>query len=187
MAKKIYRIISWGLLVLTVLSILLMLRKPSIPPVATSPEAAKSFDEKIAQVEQPHPPGTQQEVHITEAELNSKLQESMQGPAPGPTGPAALESASIHLEGDRLIGTFTVKVAGKDLYLTLGGRLGAVNGQLQFTPTEIKLGSLPVPVSTVESTLREKLDSPEMRDRMKLPDSIRDIRIENGELVVVPK
>jgi len=185
MAKKIYRLISWSLLVLTVLSIVLMLRKPSIPPVATSPEAAKSFDEKIAQVEA-NQPGAAQEVHITEVELNSKLQESMQGAATA-GGPAALESASIHLEDDRLTGTFTVKVSGKDIYLTLGGKLGAVDGQLQFTPTEVKLGSLPVPVSAVQSTLREKFDSPEMRDRMKLPDSIKDVRIENGELVVVPK
>jgi hypothetical protein len=49
------------------------------------------------------------------------------------------------------------------------------------------MGSLPVPISAVESTLREKLNSPEMRDRMKLPDSIRDIRIENGELVLQSK
>jgi uncharacterized protein YpmS len=186
MARKIYRIASWSLLILTVLSILLMLRKPSVPPVVSSPQAAKSFDEKIAQVGQAGPQGVPQEVHITEAELNSKLQESLQG-APTAPGPAALESASIHLEGDRMIGTFTVKVSGKDLYLTLGGTLGAVNGQLQFTPTEVKVGSLPLPVSAVESTLREKLDSPGMHDRLKLPDSIKDIRIENGDLVVVPK
>jgi len=186
MAKKIYRIFSWSLLVLSLLSILLMLRKPPIPPVPTSPEAAKSFDEKIAEAEQPHQPGVPQEVHITESELNSKLQESMQGP-PVPAGPAALESASIHLEGDRLIGVFTVKVRGKDIYLTLGGTLGAVNGQLQFTPTEIKLGSLPVPVFAVAPTLREKLDSPEMREHLKLPESIKDVRIENGELVLFPR
>jgi uncharacterized protein YpmS len=185
MAKKIYRIASWTLLILTVVSIVLMLRKPSVAPVVSTPEAARSFDEKIAQLEQLRPQGAPQEVRITEAELNSKLQESMQGAAT--PGPAALEAASIHLEGDRMIGTFTVKVSGKDLYLTLGGTLGAVNGQLQFTPTEVKLGSLPVPVSAVESTLREKLDSPEMHDRMKLPDSIKNIHIENGELVLVPK
>lgn len=185
MAKKIYRIISWSLLILTVLSILLVLRKPSMPPVATSPQAAKSFDEKITQVEQAHQQGAPQEIHITEEELNSKLQESMQAPPAG--GPAALDAASIHLDGDRLIGTLTVKVSGKPLYLTLGGNLGAVNGQLQFTPTEIKMGSLPVPLSAVESTLRQKLDSPEMRERLKLPDSIKDVRIENGELVILPK
>jgi hypothetical protein len=31
MAKKIYRIISWSLLALTLISILLVLRKPSLP------------------------------------------------------------------------------------------------------------------------------------------------------------
>jgi len=185
MAKKIYRIISWSLLVLTILSILLMLRKPSLSPIVTSPEAAKSFDEKIAQLEQPRQPGGSEEVRITESELNSKLQESMQGPSAA--GPATLESASIHLEDDRLIGVFTVKVSGKDLYLTVGGTLGAVDGQVRFTPTEMKLGSLPVPLSAVESTLKEKLDSPEMREHLKLPESVKDVRIDNGELVLVPK
>ncbi len=185
MGRKIYRVISWGLLVVTLISLLLVLRKPSVPPVETSPQAAKSFDEKIAQVEQAHQESTPQEIRITEAELNSKLQQSIQ--AAPPAGGPSLKAGSIHLEGNQMLGTFTVNVSGKDLYLTLGGTLGAQNGQLQFTPTEVKMGTLPVPVSVVESTLREKLNAPEMRDQMKLPESIKDVRIENGELVLVTK
>lgn len=184
MGMKIYRIISWSLLILTLLSILLALRKPSVVPVEVSPQAAKSFDEKIAQVEQAHQQGTPQETRITETELNSKLQQGLQEASLAAGGPAALKAATIHLESDKLVGTFTVNVSGKDVYVTLGGRLGVHDRALQFTPTEMKMGSLPVPLAAVESTLREKLNSPEMRDRMKLPDSIKDIRIENGELVL---
>lgn len=183
MARKIYRVISWSLLILTVVSILLALRKPSVAPIATSPQAARSFDEKIAQVEQAHQQGVSQEVHITEAELNSKLQESLQVP-PASSGHATLRAATIQLLDDKLLGTFVVNVSGKDLYLTLAGKLALQDHTLQFTPTEAKMGSLPLPVSALGSTLRDKLNSPEMRERMRLPDSIKDVRIENGELVV---
>jgi hypothetical protein len=71
--------------------------------------------------------------------------------------------------------------------LTVGGTLRAVNGQLQFTPRQLKLGSLPIPVFTVQSALRAKLDSPEVRDRLRLPESMQDVRIENGELVLQAK
>ena len=184
MARKIYRVISWALLILTLLSILLALRRPSVAPIAASLQAAKSFDEKIAQVEQAHPQGAPQEVHITEVELNSKLQESMQGVSAASSGPATLKAATIHLTDDKLLGTFVVNVSGKDLYLTLGGKLALRDHSLQFTPTDVKMGSLPLPVSALGSALREKLNSPEMRDRMRLPDSIKEVRIENGELLV---
>jgi uncharacterized protein YpmS len=184
MAKKIYRIISWTLLILTLLSILLVLRKPSIPKIETSPEAAKAFDEKLAQVEQAHQQGTPKEIRITETELNSKLQQSFEGATAAPGASVALETATVHLEADKFVGTFTVNVSGKDLYVTLGGKVGVNNRALQFTPTEVKMGSLPVPLAAVESTLRKRLNAPEFRERMTLPDSIRDVRIENGELVL---
>ena len=184
MARKIYRIISWSLLALTLLSIWLALRKPSIVPVDVSPQAAQSFDQKLAQIEQPHPPGAPREIRITEAELNSKLQQGMQETSGTPGGATALKAATIHLESDKLVGTFTISVSGKDVYVTLGGTVAVQDGALQFTPTEMKMGSLPVPIAAVESTLRAKLNSPQMRDLMRLPPSIKDIRIQDGELVV---
>jgi hypothetical protein len=36
----------------------------------------------------------------------------------------------------------------------------------------------------VEPVLRKKLNSPEMRDQLKLPESIAEVRIEDGELVI---
>lgn len=184
MAKKIYRVITWSLLILTLVSIVLVLRKPSFHPVETSADAAKSFDQKLGQLEEAHQQGSQREIRITESELNSKLQESMQDASAAPGGPAALKAATVHLEADRLVGMFTVNVSGKDVYVTLGGKLGVSNRALQFTPTELQMGSLPVPLAMVESTLRDRLNAPELRERMKLPDSIKDIRIENGELVL---
>jgi hypothetical protein len=36
----------------------------------------------------------------------------------------------------------------------------------------------------VEPVLRNKLNSPEMRDQLKLPESIAEVQIEDGELVI---
>jgi hypothetical protein len=77
-------------------------------------------------------------------------------------------------------------IHGKDLTLVLEGRLGAQNGYLRFMPTGGKLGSLPIPQSTLEGAVARMLESPENRDKLRLPDGVGDVRIENGELVVAP-
>lgn len=186
MIKRVYRIISWGILGLALLALLLVLRKPNLPQAEASAEAAKSFDQKLQQLEEAHQQGTSRDIRITEAELNSKLQESLAGPPPRPPagGEATLRAATVHLEGDRIQGAFVVNLAGKDFYLVIGGTLGVAGRSLVFRPTDAQLGSLPVPLAVVESKLRERLDSPDVRERMMLPESIKDIRIENGELVV---
>jgi hypothetical protein len=182
MAKKIYRVVSWSLLALTLVSLLLALRKPSLPPVETSAEAAKAFDAKLNQLGEAHEQRIPREIRITEAELNSKLEESLQATPYG--GSTNLKAATVRLEADRVAATFTVSVSGKDIAMTLGGNLAVSNGGLEFKPTEVKMGSLPVPLALVESTLRDRLTSPQARERMKLPEFIKDVKIENGELVL---
>ncbi len=183
MVKRIYRVVSWSLLLLCLLSILLVLRRPALPQAEASAGAARSFDEKIAEIERPRQDHAPREIHITETELNSKLQESLQAP-PSVAGPIAVKGASVRLVGNELLGIFTVSVVGKDIYVTIGGTLSASNGQMRFTPVEVKMGSLPIPASAVRHKLREKLESPEMRDRLKLPEPVQGIRIENGEVVL---
>jgi hypothetical protein len=180
MAKRIYRIICWGLLALTVVSILLVLRKPSFPTAEASPEAARSFDQKISLLSAPPTGRAPRELRLTEAELNSKLQENLSPPAAG--GLATLKSATVHLEGDKLFALFIVEVSGKEVYLTVGGKLSVNDGAVEFTPTDIRLGSLPVPERLVGPQLRDRLRA--MHDQMQLPPSVEDVRIENGEVVL---
>jgi len=42
-----------------------------------------------------------------------------------------------------------------------------------------------VPASLINEVLKKKLA--EQRDQLKLPDNVKDIRVENGELVFVEK
>jgi len=52
-------------------------------------------------------------------------------------------------------------------------------------PTEFKVGDLNVPVSLVNPALQKKLA--EQRDRLKLPDGVGKLKVENSELVMQGK
>ncbi len=71
------------------------------------------------------------------------------------------------------------------MYVTVGGRLGAKSGYVTFDPTEFKVGDLNVPVSLVNDQLQKKME--EQKDRLKLPDFVADLRVENGQLVIKEK
>jgi hypothetical protein len=82
-------------------------------------------------------------------------------------------------------GQFLTEVGGKKVYVTLAGHLGAKDGYATFQPTEFKVGDLSIPVSLVNDALQKKLL--EQRDRLKLPEFVSDVRVENGELIVKQK
>jgi type II secretory pathway pseudopilin PulG len=184
MTKKVSRIISACILALAIIAVLMALRAPSATLVPASAQDAKSFDEKIASLAQAHQRGTAQTAHITETELTSKLQQGVDESAANPQGSVVLKAASVHLEGDGFEGVFTLDVSGKELYLTMTGTLGVLDGRLQIQPSSAKLGSLPIPASAFRSLLGKQFDSPEARERLRLPDFIKDVHIENGELLV---
>jgi hypothetical protein len=69
--------------------------------------------------------------------------------------------------------------------VTLAGHLGSKDGYATFDPTEFKVGDLNVPVSLVNDSLQKRLA--EQRDRMKLPDNVGGIKVENGELVMTQR
>jgi len=69
--------------------------------------------------------------------------------------------------------------------VTLAGHLGSKDGYATFDPTEFKVGDLNIPVSLVNDQLQKKLS--EQRDRLKLPNGVGDMKVENGELVMTQK
>jgi hypothetical protein len=73
---------------------------------------------------------------------------------------------------------------GKDLSLQLEGRLRVENGYLRFEPVSGALGSLPLPESALRNAISRMMASPENRERLRVPDEIRNIHIQNGELIV---
>jgi hypothetical protein len=208
-AKKklpISRIISVTSLLLAITALVLALRRP--PPVAPpqAPAAvaanAQSFQAKVDQLAQSQADGQAgAEVHLTPGEVNAAiLQASGSAPAPaaasatpdvnapidaGAIDPSSLGEPLVSFDGDQIKGQFLSEVAGKKVYVTIAGHLGSKDGYASFDPTEFKIGDLNVPVSLVNDALQKKLL--EQRDRLKLPDYVSDIHVENGELVVKQK
>jgi hypothetical protein len=103
----------------------------------------------------------------------------------GAVDAGTLQDPVVSFDGDQVHGQFLTEVAGKKVYLTVSGHLGAKDGYATFQPTEFKIGDLNVPVSLVNDALQKKML--EQRDRLKLPDFVSDVRVENGELVVKQK
>jgi hypothetical protein len=73
---------------------------------------------------------------------------------------------------------------GKDLSLELDGHLETQDGYLKFDPVAGKLGSLPLPQSTLDSAVEKMMASPENRETLRLPSDISDVQIVNGQAVV---
>jgi hypothetical protein len=172
-----------SILAIALIAFMMALRSPNVTLVPVSAQDAKSFDEKIASLEQAHQQGVAHTAHITEAELTSKLQQGIDESA-NAQGSVALKAASVHLGDDGFAGMFTLSVSGKELYLTMTGTLGDINGRFQIQPTTAKLGSLPIPAMAFRSLLQKQFDSPEARERLRLPEFIKDVHIVNGELLV---
>ena len=87
------------------------------------------------------------------------------------------------MEGDQVHAYVVFDMHGKDMTLDLVGKLGAQDGYLKFEPVSGKIGSLPIPQSALESAVRQLMESPENREKLKLPSDVSDLHIENGELV----
>lgn len=96
---------------------------------------------------------------------------------------SSVRDVKVQMEGDHVKAYVVFDVHGKDMTLELVGRLGASDGYLKFEPISGQIGSLPIPQSTIESAVQRLMESPENRDKLKLPADISDMHIENGELV----
>lgn len=189
--KKAWKLLRWVVLAVLLLVIGLMLRRPA--PVAapqdpaTVSENARSFETKIAELEVARQRGESAEVRLTAEEVNAALQQSAQQTAPAPEGAPPIRTVQVGFESDQVRGQFVTELYGKEVTITLAGRLGARDGYATFAPTEFRVGSLPVPVSMVGPQLQQKLLEPESREKLKLPEFVGDLRIEAGRLVIVER
>jgi len=204
---KLDRIISVATLVSSLLALFLVLKKPQpvAPPMPASVAATKadSFQQKLQQLDQPKQPGqSPAEVRLSSDEISAALAQaagaiplsSQPGlPTAVPSSPDAaiapgqpeIKDYQVSFDGDIARGQFLTQIAGKDVYVTLAGHLGSKNGYATFDATEFKVGDLSIPVSLVNDELQRKLA--DQRDRLKLPDDVGGIRVENGELVMTQK
>ena len=210
---KLQRIISFATLAISIFTLVLVLKRPApvapaLPPAAAAANA-QSFQEKVNQLARPKTPGEgESEVRMNSAELSAALAQAaglLPATAPAantftsapsnssPANPALefpgtvpnIKDYQVSMDGDIVRGQFLTQIAGKDVYLTLAGHLGSKDGYATFDATEVKVGDLSVPAALVNEVLQRKLA--EQRDQLKLPNNVKDIKVENGDLVFVEK
>lgn len=190
---------------------------PPAPPAAaeTTKSNAQAFNEKLQELETSHERGEKTVAHFNADEVNAEITQSLAegNPEPAKPAPAAAPSAAstdpaktpqvsansevpegapirtvqVGFTGDEVTGQFATQLYGKDVYVTISGKLGSKDGYVTFEPTGFKVGDLSVPVSWVNDALQKKLAEPENREKLKLPEFVSELRVENGELVIAEK
>ena len=208
----IFRIVRWTVYACALIVLILLLHKPAPPVVSTTPEAAARAEQKFQDVQQSVAQGQPATLHMTETELNSYLASHLAlsgsnnarsgsanavpsgtaDAAPNPDQPTMddveqmrsnVKDVKVQLVDDHVRAYVVFDVHGKDMTLQLVGKLGADNGFLHFEPVSGQIGSLPIPQATLEAAVRKMMESPENREKLKLPSDISDLKIENGEVV----
>lgn len=207
----IFRIVRWTVYACALIVLILLLHKAAPPAVSTTPEAAARVEQKFEDVQQAVAQGQPATLRMDETELNSYLASHLVLPggktanavasaAPGDTPGGApnagqptmddveqmrsnVKDVKVQLVDDRVRAYVVFDVHGKEMTLNLEGKLGADNGFLRFEPVSGHIGALPIPQATLEAAVRRMMESPENREKLKLPSDISDLKIENGEVV----
>jgi hypothetical protein len=207
----VFRIVRWTVYACVLVVLILLLHKTPPPAVSATPEAAARVEQKFQDVQQSVSQGQPATLRMDETELNSYLASHLNladrkapdgaanaAPVATPTETPNAEQPSaddveqmrsnvkdvkVQLVGDRVRAYVVFDVHGKDMTLQLEGKLGADNGFLRFEPVSGQIGALPIPQATLEAAVRKMMESPENREKLKLPSDISDLKIENGEVV----
>ena len=196
---KLDRIISVATLLMSIVAVYLVLKKPQpvAPPQTAAAAAAnaQSFQEKLQQLDQAKAPDSPPaEVRITAQEVGGALAAAA-GAIPNASAQLSPNSEvgampqildqQVSFDGDQVHGQFLTTIGGKQVWVTVSGRLGSKDGYATFEPTEFKVGDMVIPVSLVNGALQKQLA--EQRDKMKLPDNVGGVKVENGQLVLTQK
>jgi len=206
----IFRIVRWTVYASALILLILLLHKSAPPIVSRTPEAAARVEQKFQNVQQAVAQGQPATLRMDETELNSYLASHLVLPggqasdaanalpdnatdgAPNAELPAMddveqmrsnVKDVKVQLIDDRVRAYVVFDVHGKEMTLQLEGTLGADNGFLRFEPVSGQIGALPIPQATLEAAVRRMMESPENREKLKLPSDISDLKIENGEVV----
>jgi hypothetical protein len=202
--SRMYRILSLLSLIVTVGILMMILRQAPPLQIQTDPQAANRVSEKMAQLETALQSGQSYSLALNEAELNqwmhdnlviASVHQAQQVGIPVPTGheasvqevQSALKDVRVSLMGNQLRAYALFALYGKEISLQLDGRIETRDGYIRLKPTAGKLGSLPIPSSTLDRVVQQLFESPQNRDSFHIPPQIESIHIENSALVIATK
>lgn len=199
--SRVFRILPWISLTLTVSILLLILRQTPPLPIKTDPDAANRVAEKMAQLQTAVQTNQPHALTLDEAELNQWMRDNLaiasthqaqQAGIPIPTESepnvqeiqSALKDVRMNLLGNQLRAYAVFILYGKEISLQLDGTITTEGGYIRLQPTAGKLGSLPIPSLTLDRVVHQLFDSPANRDKFQLPPQIESVRVENNTLVI---
>ena len=202
--SRVFRILPWISLILSIGMMLLILRQTPPLSIQTDPQAADRVAEKMAQLQMAVQAGQTHAVTLNEAEINQWMRDNLaiasahqaqQAGIPAPVGSApsvqevqsALKDVRMNLKGNQLRAYALFALYGKEISLQLDGTIENQGGYIRLKPTAGKLGSLPIPSSTLDYVVHQLFDSPQNRDKFQLPPQIESVRIENNTLVIATR
>lgn len=202
--SRLFRILPWISLTLTAGVLLLILRQAPPLPIQADPQAADRVAEKMAQLQIAVQAGHSYSTTLNEAELNQWMRDNLaiasthqarQAGIPVPAGheaevrevQSALKDVRMNLTGNQLNAYALFVLYGKEISLQLDGTIETRDGFIRLKPTAGKLGSLPIPTSTLDRVARQLFESPQNREAFQLPPQIESVRIENGTLVIATR
>jgi hypothetical protein len=191
-----------------VIVLFLILRPGNPPEVRLDPEAPQRLEAKLMRLGRQAGTESARTLRLDEAELNAWMRSTLdvalkRDPAlekrqPSLAGlddrtPSDLSVEDVqskvldvrtHLAGDQVAAYVLFDLFGKEISLELQGRLGVRDGYLRLDPTSLWIGSLPVPESTVKGAVDRLFGDPAHRETFRVPPGIRDIRVQDGQLVI---
>lgn len=202
--SRLLRILPWISLTLTVGVLLLILRQAPPLPIQADPQAADRVAEKMAQLQIAVQAGHSHSTTLNEAELNQWMRDNLaiasthqarQAGIPVPAGheaevqevQSALKDVRMNLTGNQLKAYALFVLYGKEISLQLDGTIETRDGFIRLKPIAGKLGSLPIPSSTLDRVAQQLFESPQNRETFQLPPQIESVRIENGTLVIATR
>lgn len=209
-----WRAFRWTTLVTAIAAILLVALPSSPPPVAIDPFVTQMAEERIRDYQVAGAAGRRARLELDESELTGWLAENLaptpltkDGPQPDTArvtealteaafrdqdvDAASLKEAQssirdlrIALRDESLLLFAIFNNHGVDLSLEIEGTVEAKDGYLSITPTGGKLGSLPLTESLLKTAVDRIFESPENKEKFKLPDYVHTIGVRRGKLVM---
>ena len=201
LVSRVFRVLPWISLTVTVGILLLILCQAPPLQIQTDPQASDRVAKKMAQLQMAVESNQPHSLTLNEAELNQWMRDNLaiasthqaqQAGIPVPAGSepniqevqSALKDVRMNLLGDQLRAYALFALYGKEISLQLDGTITTAGGYIRLQPTVGKIGSLPIPSSTLDSVVHQLFDSANNRDKFQFPPQVESIRVVNNSLII---
>lgn len=202
--KRLFRILPWISLGVTATVLFLILKQAPPLTIQTDPQAAERVADKMAQLQLAMQSNQRHSTRLNEAELNQWMRDNLaiasthqaqQAGIPVPASheatmkevQSALKDVRMNLMENQLRAYALFVMYGKEVSLQLDGTLETQGGYIRLRPTAGKLGSLPIPSSTLDNVVHQLFDLPQNRENFQLPPQVESVRIEHNSLIIATR